>query len=78
MSADLILAGVMLAALVIYSLLGGADYGAGRVSDRTRLGRPSALFSSRIAEYSWGLGLCGIKCYERRDRRNECIYIIGE
>jgi cytochrome d ubiquinol oxidase subunit II len=29
MSADLILAGVMLAALVIYSLLGGADYGAG-------------------------------------------------
>src|ERR1700685_3617858 len=29
MSADLILAGVMLVALVIYSLLGGADYGAG-------------------------------------------------
>jgi cytochrome bd ubiquinol oxidase subunit II len=29
MSADVILAGVMLAALVIYSLLGGADYGAG-------------------------------------------------
>src|SRR6202167_4618449 len=29
MSADLILAGEMLAALVIYSLLGGADYGAG-------------------------------------------------
>jgi cytochrome d ubiquinol oxidase subunit II len=29
MSADLILAGVMLAALVIYSLLAGADYGAG-------------------------------------------------
>jgi cytochrome d ubiquinol oxidase subunit II len=29
MSRDVILAGVMLAALVIYSLLGGADYGAG-------------------------------------------------
>jgi cytochrome d ubiquinol oxidase subunit II len=29
MSTDIILAGVMLAALVIYSLLGGADYGAG-------------------------------------------------
>jgi cytochrome d ubiquinol oxidase subunit II len=29
MSEDVILAGVMLAALVIYSLLGGADYGAG-------------------------------------------------
>jgi cytochrome bd ubiquinol oxidase subunit II len=29
MSADLILAGIMLAALVIYSLLAGADYGAG-------------------------------------------------
>ena len=29
MSADVILAGIMLAALVIYSLLGGADYGAG-------------------------------------------------
>src|SRR6267154_1757996 len=29
MSADVVLAGVMLAALVIYSLLGGADYGAG-------------------------------------------------
>ena len=29
MSVDIILAGVMLAALVIYSLLGGADYGAG-------------------------------------------------
>jgi cytochrome d ubiquinol oxidase subunit II len=29
MTADLILAGVMLTALVIYSLLGGADYGAG-------------------------------------------------
>jgi cytochrome d ubiquinol oxidase subunit II len=29
MSADVILAGVILAALVIYSLLGGADYGAG-------------------------------------------------
>jgi cytochrome d ubiquinol oxidase subunit II len=29
MSADVVLAGVILAALVIYSLLGGADYGAG-------------------------------------------------
>jgi cytochrome bd ubiquinol oxidase subunit II len=29
MSADLILAGIMLAALVIYSELAGADYGAG-------------------------------------------------
>jgi cytochrome bd ubiquinol oxidase subunit II len=29
MSTDVVLAGVMLAALVIYSLLGGADYGAG-------------------------------------------------
>jgi cytochrome d ubiquinol oxidase subunit II len=29
MSADVVLAGAMLAALVIYSLLGGADYGAG-------------------------------------------------
>src|SRR5713226_4543672 len=29
MNADVLLAGVMLAALVIYSLLGGADYGAG-------------------------------------------------
>src|ERR1700748_2976342 len=29
MTADVILAGVVLAALVIYSLLGGADYGAG-------------------------------------------------
>jgi cytochrome d ubiquinol oxidase subunit II len=29
MSADVILSGVMLAALVVYSLLGGADYGAG-------------------------------------------------
>src|SRR5271168_3799260 len=29
MSADVILAAVMLTALVIYSLLGGADYGAG-------------------------------------------------
>ena len=29
MSADVVLAGVMLAALVIYSLFGGADYGAG-------------------------------------------------